>query len=207
MNKLDHLLWAATDLGAAVAEMQRLSGATVHPGGPHPGQGSRNALLGLQDRTYLEIIAPDPDQELAGTWGELMAALPKPALYTFAVTCSDFDSTRTRLRAIGLKMDDPATMTRELDQGQNLQWQIARIGGHQFGPFVPFLIDWNTAPHPSASLASECTLESFSISHSNPAGIKRIMDALEVDIRCEAGNPGLHAVLNTPNGKISLGPL
>lgn len=204
MNKLDHLLWAAPDLDAAITTMQNLSGATVHPGGSHPGNGSRNALLGLDHKTYLEIIAPDPAQELAGTMGELMSALPKPTLYTFAVACAEFEITRTRLQNIGLEMKKPVASSRALDDGSILEWEIAVIVGHQFGPLVPFLINWGVAPHPSASLSPECTLDSFTISHSNSAGIKAVMEALEVDIPCNPGIPGLHASFTTPKGDVLL---
>jgi hypothetical protein len=205
MNKLDHLLWACANLDDAVSQLQALSGATVHRGGSHPGGGTRNALLGLNNTTYLEIIGPDPEQDISGTHGELMASLPMPRLITYAVACADFNMTKTRLNAIGLTMAAPVAASRELEDGQLLHWQSASITGHDFGPFVPFLINWGDSPHPSASLAPECKLADFSLKHPNADGLNQVLTALQLDIRCETGSADMYASITTPAGDISLG--
>lgn len=183
------MLWAAPELDSAVADMERRIGGNIQHGGAHPGQGTRNALLGLQGSHYMEIIAPDTAQELTGTMGSQLAKLTRPVLYTFAVSCPDMDATQSRLDDIGLHMQEPITMSRELPTGQELAWRIARITGHSFGLLIPFLIDWGISPHPSESLPSECILEDFWISHSNSAELNKVLRALGGCPRYEGG-PG-----------------
>jgi len=57
---LDHILLGSSDLDEGIAFVKKHTGVTAAFGGVHPGRGSRNALLSLGEKHYLEIIAPTP---------------------------------------------------------------------------------------------------------------------------------------------------
>ena len=70
--KLDHTMFACADLKAGMVEIYSLTGVKPALGGAHPSVGTCNAMLSVDNHQYLEIIATDPQQQLAGTTGQLL---------------------------------------------------------------------------------------------------------------------------------------
>jgi len=211
---LDHLVYAAPDLDAAVQDLAERCGVQPVEGGRHVGLGTRNHLLGLGGGAYLEIIGPDPEQpEPAGPRPFGIDSLTGPALVTWAVRPADLDAVVARARARGHDPGDARPMSRRTPAGDVLRWRLTASAlddgrepvsgvGSGFGDgLLPFLIDWGTTVHPTASGLPEIGLVSLTGRHPDVAGVRRALAALDVRLDVEGGErPGLTAVLRRADG-------
>lgn len=202
---LDHILWAVPDLDAGSALYEKITGVTPIVGGSHPGFGTRNALSGLSPTTYVEVIAPDPAQDLAGTMGEGIAALPHPKMLTFALACDDLGAVATSAKAAGITVEDPIAMSRTTPQGVRLDWSIMRIADARWPGRLPFFIDWQGSPHPAGTTPGGATLESFVALDPDPAALAAVYDAIGCPIPVQAGaSTGFVGTFATPKGTVVL---
>jgi hypothetical protein len=205
MIRLDHLLWAAPDLDEGVQLIERLTGVTPFRGGVHPGLGTRNSLISLDPGAYFEIISPDPAQDLADNRGGRIAAQVRPGLMTFAITSDDLASLRDAALRGGINVRGPVAMHRSQSNGARLEWTILYLDDARFGEAIPFVIDWRTSPHPSASAPAGCRLKSFAVLHPEAAALARLYSALGVPVEVKRGAyPGFVAELATPQGAVVL---
>lgn len=206
MPAIDHLVWAAPDLDQAASRLSALTGCPVQSGGVHLNVGARNALLGLGERTYVEVLAPDPGQNTAAAAMNLKA-LKAPALYTFAVASPRLDQVGKRLEQAGLPHAGVIPMSRRLPTGQLVRWRLLMPTGHAYGPLAPFFIDWGDSPHPADGLAGDCRLKSLTLTHPEAWSLKILMEKLEIEVDVRTGAAGLTAELETPRGLVTLSSL
>src|SRR5215203_6044686 len=121
---IDHLVLAALSLDEGNRRVTELTGVTPVFGGVHTGAGTHNALASLGPPSYLEVIAPDPDQP-----GVTSPLVPDgleagPRLVSFAVGCDDLDAAVTALRHAGVAdVSDPFAMTRARPDGRTVSWR------------------------------------------------------------------------------------
>lgn len=103
---LDHILLGFRDLDEGISFVEENAGVRAAIGGVHPGRGTRNALLSLGERRYLEIIAPDPHQSGApDTLG--LYQLTQPRLVGWAAHPGDLDAFAKKLREAGVALKAP----------------------------------------------------------------------------------------------------
>jgi hypothetical protein len=202
---VDHLMWGAPDLDTGIAAAAQLFGLDAVPGGAHPGLGTRNALVGLDDGRYLEIIAPDPAQSRQGTFGEQLAGLEEPALITWALSSRDLQSIAGRLTTVGYRPRGPVRTERTTPAGVHLAWDLLFVGGHPFGPRFPFFIDWLECAHPSTTLPSAGRLAAISIGTADAHRFGALLADVDVPMTVtEATEPFLRVTIETARGRVTL---
>ena len=208
----DHLVYVVPDLDAAVAGFEQRTGVRPLAGGPHPGRGTRMALVALGERTYLELIGPDPAQpapQRPRSFG--MDGRAAPALVTWAVgaRAEGADELEARLAAArdaGYDPGDLADWSRDRPDGVHLAWRMTMLRDPlPADGLVPFLIDWGGSPHPAAAAPGGCRLVDLRGEHPQPAPVQATLRALGVDLSVRpAETPALIATLETPSGPLEL---
>jgi hypothetical protein len=201
---IDHLVYAAPDLQAAVADIEERFGVPARIGGSHVGRGTRNALLALGPQTYLEIIAPDPEQpESAVPHPFRLDSASRGRLLRWALACEDIDAAVAGARGQGYDPGDVVDGQRAEPAGTMLRWRMT--SGELAGGLAPFLISWGDTEHPARSAPRGLTLEAFHIEHPDPPSLLPALTALgaDTDIKPTAA-AGLVARLSGPNGSMVL---
>src|SRR5258708_15390088 len=94
---LDHIILGCNDLDRGIDLVKESTGVRATLGGVHPGRGTRNALLSLGERRYLEIIAPDSSQGPVVHFPQILG-MTEPRLIGWAVHRPDIAATAKLLR-------------------------------------------------------------------------------------------------------------
>lgn len=199
---LDHLLLGVANLEDGIAHIQNKTGVTPAIGGSHPGLGTHNALLSLGQDLYFEIIAPDPKQDSIMPYMRELPDMTQPGLFTWAAVTTEIDALAARLEQAGYKTSGVNAGSRRRTDGILLEWKTL-FTISTFGSVVPFFIQWGeTTPHPSQSTPPGCSLLHFEVAHPQGDQLAALFTIMGLDIPIKnASQPGLSAVLQTPNGK------
>lgn len=203
--QLDHLMWGAASLEQGMELAEQLFNVRAAPGGSHAGLGTCNALLSLGEDVYLEIIAPDPEQQVASTFVENLRALPQPGLVTFAVGSGALGSAALRAEQAGLDVIGPQATQRRTPAGEMLVWELLYFTGHGHGGLMPFAIDWLTTPSPALSAPAAGAFVSMEVHSPNAEQLAGEFAQLQIEVPVVASEqPGITATIAAPGGNVSL---
>ena len=205
---LDHVILAIDSLDRGIDRLAEMTGVSAQMGGAHPGRGTRNALLGLGDDQYLELIAPNPADASPplrpGPFDEQVDFTRFGSLTPigWVVRVLDADAERDRLIERGLSPGPVHVGERARADGRVLRWKT-------FDPFgfraavLPFAISWGEdTPHPSASAPVGCTLGALRLERPDADVIRDMLtragwpvpvssapsERIEVLLRCPRGS-------------------
>jgi len=186
VNQLDHIVIAAADLDAAIAQFADETGCVPSPGGSHRGLGTKNALASFGSDCYLELIAPDPAQQLEGTFGEMLLQLPQPQPLHWAIRSRNLPGVADSARALGFVPSKIRDTSRMAPDGARLDWQLLGLSGHNLGGLVPFFIDWLACAHPAIHAPRVGPLQEFTIRTMHD-GLQRLISQT-TGVQCTAGD-------------------
>lgn len=202
--ELDHIAVAGETLEEARSYVEQSLGVALQSGGQHDVFFTHNALLGLQDGLYLEVIAinpnaPKPDR---ARWFDLDRFGGAARLTNWICRTDDIAAL---LAQIPHEMGAPVALHRG-----DLRWRMA-VPDDGILPFencAPALIQWDTAQHPAAMLnASDVRLRRLTVTHPDATALQAAFAPHMQDdrVRYETGTTGMSAEFETPHGPRVLG--
>lgn len=143
--ELDHVSICGSDLDA-LRQMFADVGMTPDFGGPHGNGVTQMALIGFDDQSYIELIAPIKAGVTEGSdWAKFMADDAGPCAW--AVGTNVLLEYADRLKKNGIFVAEPKRGSRKRGDGMNIEWTTAQVGPGTAGSLLPFMIEDQT-PRP-----------------------------------------------------------
>jgi hypothetical protein len=205
-SAVDHLVVGTRDLDDGAKWIEAKLGVKPAAGGVHPGRGTRNSLLGLGKRQYLELIAPDPAQTSGGE--DIVAklrGLGEPQLIGWAASTSEAAALVVRLQKAGQPVMGPVPGSRKRPDGRMLEWQSVAVSAERFS-VVPFFIQWAAGSvHPSEDSPQACRLQSVGFLHPRPEEFRAQLARWGIEGDVQHGSATrITAEIETPKGLVRL---
>jgi hypothetical protein len=142
MVELDHVSVCGSNLDALRQDFTDV-GLTSDMGGPHGNGITQMAIIGFDDASYIELIAPIKPGVTAGSeWAKFMSE--------DAVTCAWAAGTNVllqevdRLKKAGIPVKNPEAGSRKRPDGMSIEWKTADVGTGTPGSMLPFMIEDET---------------------------------------------------------------
>src|SRR5216684_5796904 len=201
---LDHILLGCNDLDHGMDFVEQRTGVRPAIGGVHPGRGTRNALLSLGERRYLELIAPDPAQNEIVHFPQIRQ-MTGPRLIGWAVHPPDIAAVARQLRENQIAFTGPDDGSRKRPDGRVLTWKTVNLADDRHG-LLPFFIEWSAdSVHPSKDAPAKCTLDYFEIMSADPEELSSTFKRIGLDLPVQRSDRArLHALISGPKGDVKL---
>ncbi len=201
---LDHIILGCNDLDRGIRLVEETTGVRPAIGGVHPGRGTRNALLSLGERRYLEIMAPDPAQHEIVHFPQIRQ-MTDPRLIGWAVHPLDISAVAKQLRENQIAFTGPDDGSRKRPDGRVLTWKTVNLADDRNG-LLPFFIEWSAdSVHPSKDAPAGCRLEDFEILTADPDELSTTFKRIGLDLPVQRSDRArLRALISGQKGDLGL---
>jgi glyoxalase-like protein len=203
---VDHLVYATPDLSRGIEQIEKLLGVQPAIGGRHVGRGTHNALVALGEATYLEIIAPDPEQPDPPTPRAFgLDDLEEARLVTWAAKSNDVERVRAEAEMGGVLLGGIQEGSRRRPDGVTLSWRYTNPATVVADGLIPFFIDWGKSPNPAVTAPQGARLVALRAEHPDATSVLRQLQLLGIELPVSAGRRrALIAMIDSPRGRVEL---
>jgi hypothetical protein len=183
--RIDHVIYATSDLDAAAARVRADLGVAAGAGGRHEGLGTHNRIVPLGGG-YLELLAvADPEEAAGSALGSAVQARiarDGEGLLGWAVAVDDVETVAARLGTA------VTTIRRE-----GLSARLTGVAEAMREPFLPFFISRDPGvPDPAA--AGDAGGIAWVEVAGDAARLERWLGGAALPVRVVAGPAGVHAL-------------
>jgi len=175
-------------------------------GGYHKSQGTKNAVLNLDNGMYLELLAADnTNTEISPPRWMGIDVLKKPQITRWALKSHILEQDRTILKTYQNDMGEIKGGSRITSKGALLKWEMIMPLPDLEVELLPFMVDWGQSEtHPHNELPDmNCQLIELYATHSTPKIYDAILQQLNFDFRIEnKKKTSIKALIKCPKGLI-----
>ncbi|NAS31482.1 VOC family protein [Flavobacteriaceae bacterium R38] len=206
-KEIDHLVYTVFDLDATINMIEQKLGVRPEFGGYHKTQGTKNALLNLGNKCYLELLAiDDTNTEIPPLRWMGIDLLTSDKITRLAVKSDKLEEDSRLLKAINPEMGIINGGSRKTGDGSLLTWELTMPLSTPEVEIIPFMIDWkNEDNHPTKNLPVLCKLVKLYATHPMPESLESILGGLGTEIELiKSKEISIKAIIEGPGGILEL---
>ena len=186
---------------------EEISGIRPAFGGYHTTQGTKNAVVNLGNKRYLEILAADDTNKAINPPRWMGIDFLEAAQFTrWSLKSTDLPTDSQILKKYDAKMGRIEGGQRKTTNGNILTWQMIMPLVAPQVEVMPFMTDWqNSEVHPTDTMPNQCELLSMHFTHPTPNLLVPTLRelALELAIKKQE-NKSIKAKIRCPKGIIEI---
>jgi hypothetical protein len=207
LNNIDHIVYAVPDFDNAIDDLEAKLGIKPVIGGRHLLRGTKNALLNLGNRCYLEILAIDPENTtFNGPRWMGIDLITRPTITRWAIQTTKIEEDSQIINKQHQELGSLAEGERKTPEGETLRWKMTLPLPAPEIDVIPFLLDWSASDfHPTDKLENGCLLQNITLYYPLPEMIETILEKLAFKMKVStAGAPKITIQISGKNGIIEL---
>ncbi|MEM7016082.1 MAG: VOC family protein [Pseudomonadota bacterium] len=200
--QLDHVGISVPDTESGIAQFESLTGAPVALDPPEPDQWYWSGTVPLAKDSFLEIVGPNPTNEIDHPMRPYVSQLKKPAVTFWYAAVRDIDKLAQDAEVAGGSVMFK-TLVNEEDDPARSRFTFGALGP-DFVLQKPSLIQWERQIQRTGFNDMEvvCKVLALELFHVNAEVINPVLAQLGFDIRIHEGDSRFRLVLDTPNGEV-----
>ncbi len=206
IDTIDHIVYCTHDLSQGIDHIESLIGVKATYGGRHLKRGTHNANIKIGTNSYLEILAPDPDnQDIKAPRWMGIDLIDKPKITRWAIKSNNINNHSEILRNYNPEYGIIQLGERALADGAILKWSLTDPLNTPEVEAMPFLLDWKKSIHPTLHMNQLCSITSIGLNHPEPEHLGLFINKLELNIPIiKSKFRAITITLSTPKGIVKI---